>query len=143
MITPGQKIEELRKKKGLTKGALAKKAGVHNATITHAIRDQCNINSTSIRLIAEALGTNVEFLISDEIPRLRDLSGKTLGESIRDLMMSKGMRVNELSKMTKTSPGTIFRIIKGERNISPRKIRELAKVLDVPFEVLWDKVSSK
>ncbi len=59
----GDKIRELRKKRGLSQEDLAFKSGLHRTYISDIERGSRNVSLRNIEKIAKSLGTSPKFLL--------------------------------------------------------------------------------
>jgi transcriptional regulator with XRE-family HTH domain len=57
-------LHQLRKAKGLSQGALASKAGIPRSTLTHMESGEANPSLVNLLAVSQALGVNVEELLS-------------------------------------------------------------------------------
>lgn len=82
----GERIRDMRKRKGMTQADLAKKAGIKRATISAAEVGTNNPSTTTVALIASALGCTVAELLGEGAPAAAPSDGLTPTERqlIRD-----------------------------------------------------------
>lgn len=82
----GERIRDMRKRKGMTQAELAKKAGIKRATISAAEVGTNNPSTTTVALIASALGCTVAELLGEGAPAAAPSDGLTPTERqlIRD-----------------------------------------------------------
>ena len=66
-MTFGEKIRQLRKRKNLTQGQLAKLIGTHESHIGRYEKDQTDPTSPAIRKLAEIFNVSTDYLLFDKI----------------------------------------------------------------------------
>lgn len=66
-MTTGNRIREIREKRGLTQEDLAKKAGISKGFLSDVENDKTNIGSQSILKLANVLGASVDYLLAGKI----------------------------------------------------------------------------
>jgi transcriptional regulator with XRE-family HTH domain len=62
------RLKEIRRAKGLSQQALAKRAGVHVSTIKRFEFEKVKCHNSVLKLIAQALEVDPSELVDDEIP---------------------------------------------------------------------------
>jgi len=88
----GQRVRELRKRKGFSQEALAEKAGLHPTYIGQVERGTKNPSLKSIEKIAKAL----EVSLPDLFLFANDKSSSNLKKEIADLLSDKDKKTVEL-----------------------------------------------
>ncbi|MGE0116176.1 MAG: helix-turn-helix domain-containing protein [Steroidobacteraceae bacterium] len=63
MATTGERIKQIREKKGLTQDQLAEAAGISKGFLSDVENNNKNISSQSLLRIANALGASVDYLL--------------------------------------------------------------------------------
>lgn len=63
MATTGERIKQIREKKGLTQDQLAEASGISKGFLSDVENNNKNISSQSLLRIANALGASVDFLL--------------------------------------------------------------------------------
>jgi len=63
MATTGERIKQIREKKGLTQDQLAEAAGISKGFLSDVENNNKNISSQALLRVANALGTSVDFLL--------------------------------------------------------------------------------
>lgn len=63
MATTGERIKQIREKKGLTQDQLAEAAGISKGFLSDVENNNKNIGSQALLRIANALGASVDFLL--------------------------------------------------------------------------------
>lgn len=143
MQTLGEKIKNLRERKGMTVEELAKKAGVCRLTIIRAEKKNHRLKTTTVKEIAVALGTTADALYNAEISKLEELSGDvsaeeaTLGHKIAELRCEKGLERSDLAKLANVSYATIYNIEEDYRPVKKSTILKVAKALGKTMEEVY------
>ena len=85
-MTVGERIKEMRRKKKITQVELAQKSGVRQTTISAAETGVNQPSTTTVALIASALGCTVAELLGEDAPAAAPSDGLTPTERqlIRD-----------------------------------------------------------
>lgn len=63
MATTGERIKQIREKKGLTQDQLAEAAGISKGFLSDVENNNKNISSQSLLRLANALGASVDYLL--------------------------------------------------------------------------------
>jgi transcriptional regulator with XRE-family HTH domain len=66
-LTTGDRIREIRERRGLTQEKLAKMAGISKGFLSDVENNKRNIGSQGILSIANNLGASVDYLLSGEV----------------------------------------------------------------------------
>ena len=78
-MTTGQLVRSLCKEQGLTRRALAEKAGIAEATVWRIIHDTGKVKVKTLKKIAKALGVSVDYIQEED----REPDGISAEESRR------------------------------------------------------------
>lgn len=140
------KILNLIEEKNISYGELSKISGIPKSALQRYATGKTNkISAQRLKIIAESLGTTVQYLINEESPNKisSSLSSERKNamfyDRIRYQRESQGMTQQELAdKVGYTSRSTINKIEKGERNITGDKIQAIAQALGVKPSYLMD-----
>lgn len=67
MATTGDRIREVRQKRGLTQDQLASKAGLSKGFLSDVENNKTDIGSTALLKIADVLGASVDYLLRGDL----------------------------------------------------------------------------
>ena len=115
----GEALRELRVAAGLSKGALARKAGITLAAIRRAESGAANMSR--MQQLADVYGLELQ---------VRGYGSASVGEALKLLRQSRHISVSRLVELAGVPPATIVRI---ERKLSARisAVEALARTLGV------------
>lgn len=66
-MTTGKRIREIREKREMTQGELAKRAGMSKGFLSDVENDKTNIGSQGLLRIANELGASVDYLLAGRV----------------------------------------------------------------------------
>jgi len=101
--TFGERLSGLLKEKGMQQQALAQKAGVTEASVSHYIKGDRVPRASVMARIADALGTTSEFLMNGTEP-----------DSKKEVAHAKRLIARNVMQMTKEEKMEIMGILLGE-----------------------------
>jgi transcriptional regulator with XRE-family HTH domain len=101
--TFGERLAALLKEKGMQQQALAQKAGVTEAAVSHYIKGDRVPRASVMARIAEALGTTSDFLMNGTEP-----------DSKNEVAHAKRLIARNVKQMTKEEKMEIMGILLGE-----------------------------
>lgn len=101
--TFGERLLDLLKEKGMQQQALAQKAGVTEAAVSHYIKGDRVPRASVMARIADALGTTSEFLMNG-----------TEMDSKKEVAYAKRLIARNVKQMTKEEKMEIMGILLGE-----------------------------
>ena len=101
--TFGERLSELLKEKGMQQQALAQKAGVTEAAVSHYVKGDRVPRASVMARIAEALGTTSDYLMNGAEP-----------DSKNEVAHAKRLIARNVKQMTKEEKMEIMSILLGE-----------------------------
>ena len=101
--TFGERLSELLKEKGMQQQALAQKAGVTEAAVSHYVKGDRVPRASVMSRIAEALGTTSDYLMNGAEP-----------DSKNEVAHAKRLIARNVKQMTKEEKMEIMSILLGE-----------------------------
>ena len=101
-VVIGKRIRELRKKKGMTQAALAKRSGVEPSNISHIERAATKLSLPTLVSIANVLGVSLDELVYNNLDKSAHVSVKLIDELISDCTSAELKAIGEVIKTTKT-----------------------------------------
>ena len=135
-MTTGQRIQQARKKAGLSQKQLGEKLGLSASMIGQWENDLRNPKFDTLRRIAAALNTPIHNLIPNERGDY-----VTIGEKIRQVRIGLGMTQEQLAEKCGVATTTIRQYESGRREPREGQIRRIAKALSIPedsfFNLKW------
>ena len=137
MTTMGQKIEELRIAKGLSKESLAKSSNVALETINNVISGRHKLIGKNVKKIADALGVSALDLYSES--DLIGCLGKDPISIIKRECLLLGISQTELADMSGLGILTVRKMMNGTNEPRPSNIIKIAEALNIPLQRFFSK----
>lgn len=137
MVTPDNRLRQLRQARGLSLRGLAEKTGVDFSTVGFAERGERNFSMNSACKLADFFGVTLDYLVGRDIKthKMQD-EQKPVGIKIKELREARGLSRRALAAAVGLCHSTIARIENGERKISTPQASKLAEYFDVSLDYL-------
>ena len=91
-MTTGERIREIREKRGLTQGQLAKTADISKGFLSDVENNKRNIGSQGLLRIANELGASVDYLlagrVTENVENVQIIIPQELSQAAEDLNLS-------------------------------------------------------
>lgn len=134
-IKTGERIKEIRKSKRITQKEMSNILNINIRTYQKYESDEISLNLDTLKKIAAALDIKVNELIDCEDYKDIDYG---IGEKIRELRKSKGLKLKDLAKSLNISEQALSQYERNIRNINLEMLKKIAIALDVSMFALID-----
>lgn len=97
----GEKICKTRKKESITQECLRNKAGISKSHMSHIERGTTKVSLPTLVDIANALGTSVDYFLSDSVEASTHVFNSEVAEILKDCSAYECRAIIEHMKLTK------------------------------------------
>lgn len=132
----GDKIKELRIKKGLTQQKLANATNISRSAIGMVEKNKQGLGRENLVTIANFFGVTVDYLLSDDIEVDINSTSNKLGDKIKTLRKERRITQQELGRNVGLSTSSIGMIESDKQGASSEKLKEIADFFGVTVDYL-------
>lgn len=133
-MTTGELVKWLCEERGLTRKALAEKAGIAEATVWRIIHDTGKVKVKTLEKIAKALGVSIDYIREED----REPDGISAEEKICLAYECKGITLREITAQTGLSGETVIKAKQDIFSVEHESLCRLAKFLGLDAQELYD-----
>ena len=127
----GKRIAELRKKKKLTQEGLAEVIGMSHKTINSIEKGKKGTSIDTLVLIAEALDTSMDYIVTGKIDENSELSRIFQGLSNDKKELALGIRTNSIAQCEQLCDVKDTDLIEKIGKVSKNQLRQITKGIQI------------
>lgn len=127
----GKRIAELRKKKKLTQEGLAEVIGMSHKTINSIEKGKKGTSIDTLVLIAEALDTSMDYIVTGKIDENSELSRIFQGLSNDKKELALGIRTNSIAQCEQLCDVNYTDLIEKVGKVSKNQLRQITKGIQI------------
>jgi transcriptional regulator with XRE-family HTH domain len=108
-MTTGERIREIREKRGLTQEQLAKKAEISKGFLSDVENDKRNIGSQGLLRIANELGASVDYLLAGRVTENVDIEKIVIPQELSEAAEELSLSYSDTLDLLKTFNSAVAR----------------------------------
>lgn len=108
-MTAGERIREIREKRGLTQEQLAKKAEISKGFLSDVENDKRNIGSQGLLRIANELGASVDYLLAGRVTENVDIEKIVIPQELSEAAEELSLSYSDTLDLLKTFNSAVAR----------------------------------
>lgn len=132
----GDKIKELRIKKGLTQQKLADATGISRSAIAMVEKNKQGLGKENLITMSNFFGVTVDYLLSDDVKVDVNSIHNKLGDKIKKLRKERNLTQVQLAKAIGIAQSTIGMIESNKRPAGRETLIKLAEFFNVTVDYL-------
>jgi transcriptional regulator with XRE-family HTH domain len=135
MATTGERIRQIREKRGLTQDQLSEAAGISKGFLSDVENNNKNISSQALLRIANALGASVDYLLQGAVKESAQREPIVIPPELSSLAEEEGLSYNETLELLDAHNSIVARRSgKSQRRFSKEDWKDLRKAIKKVFD---------
>lgn len=135
MATTGERIRQIREKRGMTQDQLSEAAGISKGFLSDVENNNKNISSQALLRIANALGASVDYLLQGVVRESAQREPIVIPPELSSVAEEEGLSYNETLELLDAYNSVVARRSgKSQRRFSKEDWKDLRKAIKRVFD---------
>ena len=135
MATTGERIRQIREKRGMTQDQLSEAAGISKGFLSDVENNNKNISSQALLRIANALGASVDYLLQGAVRESAQREPIVIPPELSSVAEEEGLSYNETLELLDAYNSIVARRSgRSQRRFSKEDWKDLRKAIKKVFD---------